>query len=69
MEHKEHDWSKPEFADGRKITFTAMTYQGDKLGTCKAKNIHKAREKLQKRFDHGLIAFTDANKVKREVSL
>lgn len=66
---KKLDWSKPEFADGRKVNFTAMTYKGDKLGTCKAKNIHEARERLQKRFAYGLITFTDVNKVKRVVSL
>jgi len=50
-------------------TFTVITYEGDKLGTCKANDIHEAREKLQKRFAFGLIKFTNDEGVKRIVSL
>lgn len=52
-----------------KQRYTAVTYQDEKLGTCIASDIHEAREKLQKRFEFGLIKYRNEYGVMRYVTL
>ena len=52
-----------------KKRFTAVNYRGEKLGTCTADDIHEAREKLQKRFEYGLIKYRNEYGAMRYVTL